>query len=51
MTANCTIMKGITPRVTSSIFMRPTPATAFSTVPTGGVTKPIELLMMNITPK
>ena len=44
-------MKGSTPRVTSSIFMRPTPATTLSTVPTGGVIRPIELLMMNSTPK
>ena len=37
MTANSASMKGMTPRVTSSIFMRPTPATTLSTVPTGGV--------------
>ena len=51
MTMNCTAMKGITPRVTSSMRIRPTPATTLSTVPTGGVTKPMELLMMNNTPK
>ncbi len=51
MTANSASMKGRTPRVTSSMRMRPTPATTLSTVPTGGVTRPIELLMMNITPK
>ena len=28
-----------------------TPATTLSTVPTGGVIRPIELLMMNSTPK
>ena len=45
------ILKGITPLVTSSMRMRPTPATTLSTVPTGGVTRPMELLMMNSTPK
>ena len=44
-------MKGSTPRVTSSIFMRPTPATTLSTVPTGGVIRPMALFMMNSTPK
>jgi hypothetical protein len=28
-----------------------TPATTFSTVPTGGVIRPIALFMMNSTPK
>ena len=32
-------------------WMRVTPATTFSTVPTGGVISPIELLMTNSTPK
>ena len=45
------LWQGSTPLVTSSIFMRPTPATTLSTVPTGGVISPIELLMMNSTPK
>ena len=49
--ANCAPMKGSTPRVTSSMRMRPTPATTFSTVPTGGVIKPMALFMMNSTPK
>jgi hypothetical protein len=31
--------------------MHPTQATTLSTVPTGGVIKPMELLMMNNTPK
>ena len=44
-------MKGMTPLVTSSMLILPTPATTLSTVPTGGVTSPIELLMMNSTPK
>ena len=49
--ANSASMKGQTPRITSSMRMRATPATTLSTVPTGGVTSPIELLMMNSTPK
>src|SRR5712691_11646500 len=49
--ANSAHMNGSMPRVTSSIFMRPTPATVLSTVPTGGVISPMALLMMNSTPK
>jgi tripartite ATP-independent transporter DctM subunit len=37
--------------VTLSIDILPTPATTFSTTPTGGVISPIALFMMNITPK
>ena len=33
------------------IEMRATPQTTFSTVPTGGVTRPMALFMMNSTPK
>ncbi|MNI60443.1 hypothetical protein D3C73_1156590 [compost metagenome] len=51
MTRNSAIMNGTTPRMTSSSFILPTPATTLRTAPTGGVTRPIELLMMNITPK
>ncbi|MDT4889529.1 hypothetical protein FQZ97_1262340 [compost metagenome] len=49
--ANCAAMKGSTPRVTSSMRIFPTPATTFSTVPTGGVIRPMALFMMNSTPK
>ena len=44
-------MNGITPLVTVSIDIRPTPATTLSTTPTGGVTSPMALFMMNMTPK
>ena len=33
------------------MLIRETPATTLRTVPTGGVIRPIELLMMNSTPK
>ena len=33
------------------MLIRDTPATTLSTVPTGGVIRPIALLMMNSTPK
>ena len=36
---------------TSANVALPTPATVLSTVPTGGVIRPMELLMMNSTPK
>src|SRR2546428_545381 len=49
--ANSAHMNGSMPRVTSSILMRPTPATVLSTVPTGGVIRPMALLMTNSTPK
>jgi hypothetical protein len=39
------------PRMTPAIGTRATPHTTFKTVPTGGVSRPMELLMMNITPK
>jgi len=51
MMANCASMNGMTPRVTSSMLILPTPATAFNTVPTGGVIKPMALLMIKSTPK
>ena len=51
MMVNWAIMKGITPRVTSSMLIFHTPATALSTVPTGGVIRPMAQLMMNSTPK
>ena len=44
-------MKGHTPFIRSSMLIRVTPATTLSTVPTGGVIRPIELLMMKRTPK
>ena len=51
MTVNWATMKGRTPRVTASIFILPTPATTLSTVPTGGVMRPMALFMMKSTPK
>ena len=36
ITASWASMKGVTPRVTCDMDMRPTPATTLSTVPTGG---------------
>src|SRR3954467_4246328 len=44
-------MKGQTPLMTSSMLILETPQTTFSTTPTGGVIRPIALLMMNSTPK
>ncbi len=41
----------MTPLMRSSIFSLETPQMTLSTVPTGGVIRPIELLMMNSTPK
>jgi hypothetical protein len=41
----------LTPRITSVIDTRATPLTTLSTMPTGGVMRPIALLMMNSTPK
>src|SRR5262252_6992477 len=45
------IRNGMTPRITPAIGTLATPQTTFSTVPTGGVSRPMELLMMNRTPK
>ena len=45
------IRYGFTPRTTSSSRMRPTPATTLSTVPTGGVMRPMAPLSTNIRPK
>jgi hypothetical protein len=42
---------GHTPFITSSMLVLVTPATTFSTTPTGGVINPIELLITNKTPK
>ena len=50
-TINCAIMKGHTPLTMSSMLMRDTPQTTLRTMPTGGVIRPIELLMMKSTPK
>ena len=50
-TINWATMKGQTPLMTSSMLIFDTPATTFSTVPTGGVIRPIALFMMNSTPK
>ena len=47
----CATRNGLTPRMTSLIDTRATPQTTFSTMPTGGVSRPIALLMMNSTPK
>jgi len=47
---NCAIMNGIKPFVTESIDIRPTPATTFGTIPTGGATRPMALFMTNKTP-
>src|SRR3954468_20830381 len=44
-------MKGQTPLMISSMLIRETPQTTFSTTPTGGVIRPMALLMMNNTPK
>src|SRR3954471_9779 len=44
-------MNGHTPLMISSMLIRLTPQTTFSTTPTGGVIRPIALLMMNNTPK
>ena len=44
-------MNGQTPLITSSMLIFETPQTTFSTTPTGGVIRPIALLMMNRTPK
>ena len=44
-------MNGMTPLVTASMLILPTPATVLSTTPTGGVISPIALLIMNSTPK
>ena len=41
----------MTPFINSSMFSLETPQMTFRTVPTGGVIRPIELLMMNRTPK
>ncbi len=43
--------KGSTPRKASSRLILATPQTTLSTVPTGGVIRPMALFMMNITPK
>ena len=44
-------MNGTTPSVTASMLTLPTPATVLSTTPTGGVIRPMALLIMNSTPK
>src|SRR3954462_101746 len=44
-------MNGITPLTMSSMLMLETPHTTLSTTPTGGVIRPMALLMMNSTPK
>src|SRR5436305_9048659 len=44
-------MNGHTPLMISSMLIRLTPQTTLSTTPTGGVIRPIALLMMNSTPK
>ena len=43
-------MKGQTPLMMSSMLMRDTPQTTLRTTPTGGVIRPIALLMMNSPP-
>src|SRR5881398_111355 len=50
-TTSCAIMKGQTPLMISSMLILDTPHTTFSTTPTGGVIRPMALLMMNSTPK
>ena len=45
------VRNGITPRITRSIGTPATAQTTFSTVPTGGVRRPIALFMMKSTPK
>ncbi len=45
------IRNGSTPRITNVIGMRATPQTTLSTMPTGGVIRPMALLMMKSTPK
>src|SRR4051794_18331973 len=50
-TTSCAIMNGQTPLMISSMLIRLTPQTTFSTTPTGGVIRPMALLMMNNTPK
>ena len=49
--SSCAIMNGQTPLMMSSMLIRETPQTTFSTTPTGGVIRPMALLMMNSTPK
>src|SRR5436305_13990052 len=44
-------MNGQTPLMISSMLILDTPHTTLSTTPTGGVIRPIALLMMNSTPK
>src|SRR3954453_7415427 len=44
-------MNGQTPLMISSMLMLETPQTTLSTTPTGGVIRPMALLMMNSTPK
>jgi hypothetical protein len=44
-------MNGQTPLMMSSMLMRDAPQTTLRTMPTGGVIRPIELLMMKRTPK
>ena len=43
--------KGSTPLITRVMLSRATPQTTFSTMPTGGVIRPMALFMMNSTPK
>ena len=50
-TTSCAIMNGQTPLMISSMLILETPQTTFSTTPTGGVIRPMALLMMNRTPK
>src|ERR1700710_1697039 len=50
-TTSCAIMNGQTPLMISSMLMLETPQTTLSTTPTGGVIRPMALLMMNNTPK
>ena len=42
---------GVVPLMTVSMRIRPTPATTFWTVPTGGVISPIQPTKMNMKPK
>ena len=51
ITISCATMNGTTPTMMSSMVTLETPQTTLSVVPTGGVTRPMALLMMNTTPK
>src|SRR6185295_4797032 len=50
-TVSFAIMNGQTPLMICSMLIPVTPPTTLSTTPTGGVTRPMALLMMNSTPK